>query len=667
MSFLAPLYIAGMAALSLPLIFHLIRRTPQGRRVFSSLMFLAPSPPRLTRRSRLDNLLLLLLRALALALLVLAFARPFFREAAHLAFDAASGRRVAILLDTSASMRRGNLWRQATATVEQVLADLEPVDDVGLYVFDDQLSNIVDLGSEGHTRGMNKRTILKRRLAELRPTWAHTDLGSALASVADALDLLNASHESDADLQIVLVSDLQRGARINALWAYKWPAEVQVAIHRIAPAQPTNASIKLLIQPDDFERDQQRVRITNAANSLRDQFYVRWSCGDTRQANDNTMAVYVPAGQSRVVRMSRPQEGFTADRLVLSGDHAEFDNVCYVVPSRQEDVTVVYIGNDTADDPNGLQYYLDMALSDNARRRVRIVPYRGDQPLHLSEDQPPVMVVVTDRIPETTVGQLKAYMEKGGTVFMVPRDQEAVASLMSFDSNVVVPPEQANPAAGSYAMLGEIDFTHPVFSALANPRYSDFTKIHFWNHRRVALSEQSTAHVVARFDSGQPALWEQDFGKGQWIVLTSGWHPDDSQLALSSKFVPLLDGYIQEASGGPREMARYTVNQPVAVPASVSSTTGLVIHKPDGSEFQLEGSAKVFSHADQPGIYRIERETLAHEFAVNVASEESVTVPLDDELLEQYGVNLGNHPTATQKNQRRRQLRDVELETRQTL
>ena len=65
MGVLAPLYLAGLAALSLPLIFHLVRRTPRGRQEFSSLMFLLPSPPRLTRRSRLDQILLLLLRLAA--------------------------------------------------------------------------------------------------------------------------------------------------------------------------------------------------------------------------------------------------------------------------------------------------------------------------------------------------------------------------------------------------------------------------------------------------------------------------------------------------------------------------------------------------------------------------------------------------------------------------
>src|SRR5262249_60598842 len=101
MGFLVPLYLAGLAALSLPVIFHLVRRTPRGRQDFSSLMFLAPTPPRLTRRSRLDQVLLLLLRLGALGLLAFAFARPFLRESSLLSLNDLPRRRVAILLDTS--------------------------------------------------------------------------------------------------------------------------------------------------------------------------------------------------------------------------------------------------------------------------------------------------------------------------------------------------------------------------------------------------------------------------------------------------------------------------------------------------------------------------------------------------------------------------------------
>ena len=65
MSLLTPLYLLGLAAVALPVLFHLIRRQPRGRLVFSTVMFLEPSPARVTRRSRLDHWPLLLLRALA--------------------------------------------------------------------------------------------------------------------------------------------------------------------------------------------------------------------------------------------------------------------------------------------------------------------------------------------------------------------------------------------------------------------------------------------------------------------------------------------------------------------------------------------------------------------------------------------------------------------------
>src|SRR5262245_27078484 len=139
MGLLAPLYTAGALAIALPIIFHLIRRSPQGRQPFSSLMFLAPSPPTLTRRSRLTNILLLILRATALILLALAFARPLFRQNADANANQARGRRVALLVDTSASMQRGDLWQQATDQVEQVLKGVSPADEVGLYFFDRQV------------------------------------------------------------------------------------------------------------------------------------------------------------------------------------------------------------------------------------------------------------------------------------------------------------------------------------------------------------------------------------------------------------------------------------------------------------------------------------------------------------------------------------------------
>jgi hypothetical protein len=57
--------------------------------------------------------------------------------------------------------------------------------------------------------------------------------------------------------------------------------------------------------------------------------------------------------------------------------------------------------------------------------------------------------------------------------------------------------------------------------------------------------------VLARFDTGDPALLQIPLGRGTVWLLTSGWHPADSQLGVSSKFVPLLWSLL-EASGAIR-------------------------------------------------------------------------------------------------------------------
>src|SRR5207247_10790014 len=80
MSFLAPLFLLGALAVALPIVFHLIRRTSKDKMTFSSLMFLQPTPPRVTRRNRLENIFLLVLRCLVLCLLALGFARPFLQK-----------------------------------------------------------------------------------------------------------------------------------------------------------------------------------------------------------------------------------------------------------------------------------------------------------------------------------------------------------------------------------------------------------------------------------------------------------------------------------------------------------------------------------------------------------------------------------------------------------
>ena len=103
MGFLAPWFLAGLAALGVPVFVHLLRRHVTIPRPVSSLMFFERGTQSSTRHRRLRYLLLFALRLALLLLLVLAFANPFVRRSAA----EANGRLLLIVLDNSFSMRAG--------------------------------------------------------------------------------------------------------------------------------------------------------------------------------------------------------------------------------------------------------------------------------------------------------------------------------------------------------------------------------------------------------------------------------------------------------------------------------------------------------------------------------------------------------------------------------
>src|ERR1700733_15119151 len=92
MSFLAPAFFIGLAAIAIPVLVHLIQREKKRVIEFPSLMFVQRIPYQSVRRRRIRHWFLLLMRAAAITLIVAAFARPFFPKRAEAASAITGGR-----------------------------------------------------------------------------------------------------------------------------------------------------------------------------------------------------------------------------------------------------------------------------------------------------------------------------------------------------------------------------------------------------------------------------------------------------------------------------------------------------------------------------------------------------------------------------------------------
>ncbi len=670
MSFLAPLFMLGALAVAGPLIFHLIRRTTRERTVFSSLMFLRPTPPRLTHRSRLEHILLLLLRCLALALLALGFARPFLRKTAPT--DAVSGeaRRIVVLVDVSASMRRAGLWAEARNRVEAVLRKATPADQVAVFTYGRQVSPLVSFEEWKAALAGERAGLVLSRLAATTPGWTGTHLGNALISAAEALaDADGEKKGITGPRQIVLVSDLQAGSALDSLQAYDWPKGIELEVQALPARNTTNAGLQLVAESPDADRQATpavRVRVSNAGDSAREQFRVGWARPDGTDFAGAVIDVYVPPGQGRVVAVPVPAGIPGLQKIMLRGDDEDFDNSVYVMPPEKQKLSVLYLGADAADDIHQPLYFLQRALPDNPHLTVRVVPHSPAAELSPAEVQDPKLFFVTEALPPATAALLREQMLAGKTVVFAPKTAEAATALGQLLGISGLGLENVQPS--NYAMLAEIDFQHPLFAPFADPRFSDFTKIHVWKYRRVSAAAIPGARVLSKFDSGDPALLEIPAGKGRLLALMTGWNPDDSQLAVSSKFVPLLYSMLELGGGLIEQGTQIMVGDPVPLSATGPTTEPTVVRPPGGAAVTLPAGKASFTQTLQPGIYEFTTGQRTTRLAVNLDPAESRTAPLPEDQLERYGAPGPQAvPEPVQAARREALLQGAEAESRQKL
>jgi hypothetical protein len=219
-------------------------------------------------------------------------------------------------------------------------------------------------------------------------------------------------------------------------------------------------------------------------------------------------------------------------------------------------------------------------------------------------------------------------------------------------------------------MFGQMDFTHPLFAPFSDPRFGDFTKIRFWKHRKLSSDKLPGARVIASYDDHDPAILEVPVGRGRVFVFTFSWRPADSQLALSSKFVPLLYSLLDQADGSGAQLAQFRVGDTVDLSTLLAKSRGstLSIRKPDGSQAELVSGELRFNQTDQPGIYEVFTTPAPVKFAVNLDAAESRTAPMPVDELERLGLPMKTvavSPALLAAKQET--LHNAELEARQKL
>ncbi len=717
MSFLTPLYALAGLAIAIPLLLHLVRKQPKKHQVFSSLMFLEATTPRLTSARRIDQWLLLLLRSAAILFLALAFSRPYWNVAATHESQHAGVSRM-LLLDVSASMRREGVWESLQEKANQIIDQSGPTDSLSIYAYDQSLKPLLSIDEAIDTPLAQRKEKSRIATKAISPGWMATDLGLALTTAADLLqsDRGAATEAQMGVSEIVVITDFQGGTNLEKLADHSWPQSIKVRLERVAPTSSSNARANVVISkqialaPTDRTQDGKSLRVFVSNESSSDNNAVignesaryenlelAWLDTNGRPIESTRTAAPVPARSNLIVSIPPPPEDSTT--LRLSGDKATFDNDYFIAPIVQSELSLVCIDDSKRLPEDSLAYFLKQIPLGSLNRQVSFIDREPGSDLPLPSPKETPLIVASHFTSPKDLQALNAFVAQGGHVLWVWDTKENETSFgyaqgleaLSKNESKSLGGQVSEAKVRQYSMLEKVDFRHPLFADLADSKFNDYSKIRFWSHRTLDLSEPDAWQVLARFDDRSPALISRNQATGTLWLMMAGWQPSQSQFALSSKFVPLIAGLFRIASPPVSNDSSRTVGEVVewspgerivdpngqplvpSFPEPMALATGDAKEnaaidgqtKPEASAYGSGGSS-LSAILMQPGLYtRYDVDQKPFRFAVNLNDSESQTAVAGLDRLDQYGVLVHDGLLAVPNAVAGNHLRAVELESRQ--
>ena len=704
MSLLTPLYALAALGILAPIIFHLVRKHPKDIQEFSSVLFLDSNPPKFSNRSNLDNIWLLLLRIAAFFLLAFAFTRPFWKNQIESGDPVSLPAERILLIDTSASMQREGVWEQAVVHAKKVIADSKPVDRISIYSVDESLTAVFNAGQfkavqlkngqSAEQTSVSSNPLALAAIDNLKPTWLHSDLGKALTQATELIEQHKSDHSNSTGSdgiestprseinEVILISDFPRDGTLENFQSGSWPENVSLVPLRCKPRQEGNAYANILpideTSANDASDQEVRVMLANSQLSKTDRLSIRWLDADGKTEPDTTSEHIVPPGQQQIVRIPIPiprsplnSKSFSNGWILeLVGDSQPFDNRRFYSPEVATDIQVGFIDRVPQNAESSLWFFAKRVPLSRTFETVQWKLFEPTNTLDSSDTKSIRWWVASAAMTQFQASTLTPYLQAGGHLLWVwDNPVESVASqvpehhavkhqiLQSWFSDPinssVDPPktgemEISEASSKSFALLENIQLNHPVFSSFADPKFNDFSKVRFWHHRVISNLNTSSWNVIARFDDGSPALVERGIGTGKLTILTSGWQTNDSQLALSSKFVPILAGLFEQAYPTTRPTERFVGDTFIPGEGEYGLTS------PSGKERRFENNAPL--QLSEPGFYNIDKKiddqgkssegalnnaAVPKQFlAVNMAKSEHRIDPLDLEEFSRFGIRL---------------------------
>jgi hypothetical protein len=643
MSFLAPLFLIGALGVALPIIAHILNNNKPQVTDWAAMQFLNSSIRVKSKEIRLRDILLLILRCLAVLLLVLVAAQPILKGATGTAGAMGEKRSgVIIALDASFSMQHSDgsktRFERAVDTVETIMASVTPGAPVTLVM----------LGTE-HRVVLRNRTYDPDRfsqiLSEQEATPEALDIDSIPRKLKELVKELDAPQK-----EIYIVSDVQK---------QDWAFGADRLRHALVDLSD-DASVFLL----PVTGDQNNLAITGfelVSGVLRKGTTARYSVtvhnyglapvqsvkvsGQINNITvDSKVIPEVAPGQAKTLSLFIPFQNPGSARIaaIISGDGLEIDNARRSVAIIRDKVSVLCVEG-RSQEASLFEGFIASALkardsgADEKDFTVKSIPWVALP----AQDLDTFDVVILADVPTITEDQTKrfdAFVREGKGLIWFPGEntkmtawnERSVQQGSPLLPAVIEEAVSAADALGVGRPLNPNIPEHTVSAPLMSLSEDLLSEARFLKRLRVR-PHAASATLLSLAGSGSPLLLEHALGRGQVFMFTSSAEPLWNTMAITPIFPMLLQQMVTYLTAREFEKPRIVgrslslsyVRQPDAAEAIFLTPSGESITVPV-HEHRNQYRA-LLGHAKEVGYYmaRGSLQTAPVPIAVNVDTRES--------------------------------------------
>jgi hypothetical protein len=643
MTFMNPWLLLAGLGVSLPILAHLLNRYQVKRTDWAAMRFLNRTVRVRSRQIRLRDILLLVLRCLAVLLIVLAFGQPAMEQADGVGARLGERRAgVVIALDVSYSMQHSDggatRFDRALEKIETIAASIHPGDPVSLILLGDEHKVVV----------RNMAFDPERFEAILRAQQA-TPETLDLDSVPRRLKAL--AEEMDApQKEVYIVTDMQeRDWKHRSAWVRGAFEDLgRIASTCIVPVGggPENLAITSLDLVSGVLRKgtiaRYRATVRNCGEGPVANVRVR---GLANNITVDTKAIpEIAAGSSETVSLFVSFQNPGAVRITakLDADALPADNLRRAVAVIRDRVSVLCVegSSSRADTSVGLIAAALRARGHGAGEEEFAVQSASwvDLP---KKDLDSFDVVVLADVPDITpeeARRLEAYVRRGNGLIWFPGEgmKAAIWNQRSALGGTPLLPaviEQTVKTSDAMGVGGALDPTmpeHPVCRPLLSLREDLLSEARFLKLLQVKPSATSFA-VLSLAGSGSPVLIEHSIGRGHVFMFTTTAGPVWNNMAVTPVFPMVLQQMVTYLTAREFEKSRTIgdslslsyVDQPDASDAVFDTPSGETITVPV-REHRNQYVA-LLEHAREAGFYmaRVSVQAPGMPVAVNVDTSES--------------------------------------------